>query len=327
MNHLYSIGLQSVIIKITLNPSIHIDTHNPTWHKNNITNNFLAIQESWKFHCWIIWVYHFWQLLKAAQCAHMLQTACLFWSAPLKSIHCYSSPPSMSVCLSERYSTYFGWRSEMLCGGQAIKTWTMNCNEQQNIKTQPVTSHYKLLPFVFPLTPSGSSTFFLLSLCSSGWPGYWKLRETLMCSDICDSVRGAESLLLLRNHDLKLWLSVIKWMMTKHFISAQWVRYSSWGIWVLSDRSSCDVHCCTKNGTREICNYAHYQGLNLKPDHISCNFQSNHFTRNDDGRIFNFQLSYNQHLHKKQTYHKHSTNTFLFTLFPYWIILILITLN
>ena len=121
INHLYSTGLRSVLIKITLNPCIHTDTYNPTWFSNNFTNNFLAIQESWKFHCWIIWVYHFWQLLKAAQCAHMLQAACLFWSAPLKSIHCYSSPPSMSVCLSEWYSTYFGWCSQMPCGGQAMK--------------------------------------------------------------------------------------------------------------------------------------------------------------------------------------------------------------
>lgn len=153
--------------------------------------------------------------------------------------------PSLHVCVSVSGTVHIlADVQRCLVGNKQWKheLWIVMNNKISKHNQSHLTINYSLLCF-HSLPLSGSSTFFLLSLCSSGWPGYWKLRETLMCSDVCDSVRGAESLLLLHDHDLKLWFSVIKWMMTKHFISAQWVRYSSWGIRVLSDRSSCDM--CT----------------------------------------------------------------------------------
>lgn len=120
-------------------------------------------------------------------CTHA--ASCMpLWSAPLESIHCYSSPPSMSLSLSERYSSCFGWRSETPRGGPGLWKHRLWIIMNHNIKTHgsQLPLHSSLLHFHFSSLPLSAFFTFLLSLCSSGWP------ETLMYSDICDGGRGEE---------------------------------------------------------------------------------------------------------------------------------------
>lgn len=121
-------------------------------------------------------------------CTHAVNCMPL-WPAPLKSIHCYSSPPSTSLCLSE--CTCFGWWSEMPCGGPVLWKHELWIIKDDNIKTHrtQLSLHSSPLCFHFSSFPLSVFSTFLLSLCSSGWPGCF---ETMMCSDICNSGRGEE---------------------------------------------------------------------------------------------------------------------------------------
>lgn len=142
-------------------------------------------------------LFYFGQFLKATQCAHMLEAACFFGPAPLKSIHCYSSPPSLSLSLIEWYMFWLMIR-DTLWGTSAMKTSPMN---HQGQKTQKLTGHSSLYiplycgPTFLHSLRLGPSTF-SVSLCSCEWPGYLKLKDTMMCSDIWQwERRGAGTLL------------------------------------------------------------------------------------------------------------------------------------
>ena len=115
------------------------------------------------------------------------------WPAPLQSSHCYSSPPSLALCLTGRSMFLLmmtnTWRVPHVQWGQQHKT-----------HQSPLTL------LLFPLSPSpfvSVFTTFLLSLCSS----VFELRETVMCLDNRDSGRGGETLQFLYDHGLKRWLS------------------------------------------------------------------------------------------------------------------------
>lgn len=90
-------------------------------------------------------------------CTHAVNCMPL-WPAPLKSIHCYSSPPSMSLCLSERYMFWL-MISDALWGTSAMKTWTMNHQGRQH-KNTPDTALFTFLSIVFPF-------FFIPFVCLS----------------------------------------------------------------------------------------------------------------------------------------------------------------
>lgn len=149
------------------------------------------------------------------------------WSAPHKSIHCYSCPTSMSLSLSGRYSSCFGWQSETPCGGPGLWKHGLWIIMDHNIKTR-VTAPFTFLPVVFPL-------FFPPSVCLfhfSFVPFARLVGLRPWCIQTFVTVGEERS----RITAVAPWsrsqivaLCVIKWMMTKHFISAQWVRYSSWG--------------------------------------------------------------------------------------------------
>lgn len=125
-------------------------------------------------------------------CTHAVSRMPL-WSAPLKSIYCYSSPPSMSA--SQWAVQYMFWLMvrDALWGTGAMKTWNVNHHGPQHKNRRPqLPLHSSLFYFHFSSLPLSVFSTSLLSLCSSGWPGCCKLKETLMCSDICDSERGEE---------------------------------------------------------------------------------------------------------------------------------------
>lgn len=128
---------------------------------------------------------------------HSVHTCCKLHAslpAPLKSIHCYSSPLSMSVCLCERCATCFGWPSEMPCGGPVQWKHELWIIMEPQHKNTPVTALFVVLPILHPLFFTSLYLSFPLFFCpfvnvvglvvSSS--------ETLMCSDICDSKRGEE---------------------------------------------------------------------------------------------------------------------------------------
>lgn len=139
----------------------------------------MAIQRSWKSHCGVT-CGMFVPFLTAPEgstvCTHAVNCMPL-WPAPLKSIHCYSSPPSMSLCLSERYMFWLMIR-DALWGTSAMKTWTMNHQGRQHKNTLHCVST------------------FLHSLCLS-------FPRTMMCSDICDSGIGEEQ----KHCWLSVWLN------------------------------------------------------------------------------------------------------------------------
>lgn len=177
---------------------------------------------------------------------HCVHTCCrLLWSAPLKSIHCYSSLLSVCVCVSQRVVQNMFWRmlKDTSWGPSDMKTWTMihHGPPHRNRSVTAICPHLSfhiastLLYFLYAVVPPP----FSLLVCSfAGWPSYCKFWETLMCSD---SVRGTREK---QNHcrypviTVSNWIRVIKWM-TKHFILVQWVRYSSWGsewyLWWVSE--------------------------------------------------------------------------------------------
>lgn len=103
---------------------------------------------------WTACVYHSWQHMKAAQCAHMLQAACLF--GPPLSIHPLLFIPSLHVSVSQQEVQYMVWLTvtDALWGTSSMKIWSMNHRPQD--ENTAATAAFAFLPTVFPLflTPS-----------------------------------------------------------------------------------------------------------------------------------------------------------------------------
>lgn len=206
------------------------------------SKNFLAFQQWWKMNC---------QSVKAAQCAHMLQAACLY-GPPLSnpSIAIHPLPPCLCLSVSCTVLVLADGQRRVV-GDQKCNTWTMNHHGPQHRNT-PVTAPFTSLPAVIPIfftlcTCSFLwSVFFasLLSLCSSGCPSCYKLDErrpwcvqTFMTVGEREEMRGVIVVALWLQSQI-VYLFVTKWvMMTKHFILVQWVRYSSCRAVMMADES------------------------------------------------------------------------------------------
>lgn len=158
-------------------------------------------------------------------CTHAVHCM-LLWPRP-SQIHPLLFVPSLHVFEPQWVVHVLADDQRCLVGDQCYENIY---HESSRTKTQKHTDHSSLyIPLYCGSTCLPSlclvPSTFSVSLCSCEWPGCLKLKDTVMCSDICDSGRGEE-----RKHCcFTVALCVIKWMMTKHFISAQWVRYTIWG--------------------------------------------------------------------------------------------------
>ena len=162
--------------------------------------------------------------------AHEGSTACTHaagcmppWSAPLKSIHCYSSPP-LHVSVSPWAVQCLFWLMvrDALWGTNGMSTWTMNHHGPQHRNT-PATAPFTYLPTVIPVflplcTCSFLLSVFFFSLFSCPFAHLVALVATSLMRGNPDMFRrlwqwvkekrGEESLLLPCDHSLKLWIYV-----------------------------------------------------------------------------------------------------------------------
>lgn len=161
----------------------------------------------------------FWKLLNAAQRAHAVN--CMLLQARPSSIHPFLFIPSLSE-----------WSTGALLLIQCFKKKKNNPYESSELVPLFYFNvrlffypHFLFILMAFPVYCS------VVPFVHVVWLIILSPRETtMMCSDICDTIweercRATCSSSLIVG-PLTVALFVIKWMMTTHFIIAQWVTYN-----------------------------------------------------------------------------------------------------
>lgn len=132
--------------------------------------------------------------------------------------------PSLHVSVPQQAAHVLADDQRCLVGDQPYK------HELWIIKDSTETGQL-LLSIVFPLFSIHLSAFptFLLSLCSCGCFELQKRCDMFRHVWQCERKRSRNTAASPWSQPQIVTCCLIKWMMTKHFISAQWVRYSIWG--------------------------------------------------------------------------------------------------